>query len=294
MLACSQPEAHPTYVQSCRIQSCPKPPINFPSPTWPPQLIYDTVHSRVPAEELAGGRGGKGSKAAAAHSTEGFEVGSTIGRCLRNPTSILGHRASMHLINLSWPPPSQPTKQLKTDNFRQGVAELFPPGLFDDGRPGRGPMCVGWEATSGKFALCARMLGLLWDETDDRCVCVRGRGGEGCGEWWHSPRTRSTHACMPCHHSMPRWVVMWGSMQTEQGLVPGCQHPALFRTQGGGGQQLHANAGPVWHAVPRARLALPAPRRLHLHLQAREAGEKHACTCRSSALCTCMVVACAV
>ncbi len=52
----------------------------------------------------------------------------------------------------------------------QGVAALFPPCLFDDGRPGRGSMAVGWEATSGKFGVAARMLALLWEKTDDKYV----------------------------------------------------------------------------------------------------------------------------
>lgn len=29
-------------------------------------------------------------------------------------------------------------------------------------------MAVGWEAASGKFALCARMLEVMWQETEDR------------------------------------------------------------------------------------------------------------------------------
>ena len=32
------------------------------------------------------------------------------------------------------------------------------------------------------------------------------------------------------------------------------------------------DAGPVWHAVPRARLGLPAPRRLYQHREAQQAG----------------------
>ena len=50
------------------------------------------------------------------------------------------------------------------------MAALFPPLLFDDGRPGRGGMASGWELSSGKFAVAARMLHLLSTETDERCV----------------------------------------------------------------------------------------------------------------------------
>ncbi|GFH25830.1 uncharacterized protein HaLaN_23862, partial [Haematococcus lacustris] len=54
----------------------------------------------------------------------------------------------------------------------EGVAALFPPCLFDDGRPGRGGCAPGWETTSGKFAVATRMLALLWAETQDRIVIV--------------------------------------------------------------------------------------------------------------------------
>jgi len=56
--------------------------------------------------------------------------------------------------------------------FREVMAELFPPGLFDDGRVGRGGMAAGWEELSGKFALAARMLETLHAYTDDRIVIV--------------------------------------------------------------------------------------------------------------------------
>ena len=60
----------------------------------------------------------------------------------------------------------------------QGVGVLFPPGLFDNGRVGRGGMAAGWEAVGGKMAVLARMLHVLYTETTDRCgwlvfVCVR-------------------------------------------------------------------------------------------------------------------------
>ncbi|KXZ56498.1 hypothetical protein GPECTOR_1g446 [Gonium pectorale] len=52
------------------------------------------------------------------------------------------------------------------------VGSLFPPGLFDNGRVGRGGMAAGWENLSGKMAVLARMLALLYAETNDRIVLV--------------------------------------------------------------------------------------------------------------------------
>jgi DNA repair and recombination protein RAD54 and RAD54-like protein len=45
-------------------------------------------------------------------------------------------------------------------------------GLFDDGRAGRGGLPSGWEALSGKFAVIATMLSILWKQTDDKIVIV--------------------------------------------------------------------------------------------------------------------------
>jgi len=44
--------------------------------------------------------------------------------------------------------------------------------MFDDGRAGRGQMCMGWEMLSGKFAVCATLLNRLRAETNDRIVIV--------------------------------------------------------------------------------------------------------------------------
>eukprot|EP00887_Chlorella_sp_A99_P002466 scaffold10.g2466.t1 len=54
----------------------------------------------------------------------------------------------------------------------EGCDRFFPPGLFDDGRPGRGGMPLGWENLSGKFAVVARMLEILRACTRDRIVIV--------------------------------------------------------------------------------------------------------------------------
>ncbi|KAK3286246.1 DNA-dependent ATPase protein rad54 [Cymbomonas tetramitiformis] len=50
--------------------------------------------------------------------------------------------------------------------------ELFPPGLFDDGRRGRGAPGEGWELMGGKFAVLARMLAHLRAHTNDKIVVV--------------------------------------------------------------------------------------------------------------------------
>jgi hypothetical protein len=50
----------------------------------------------------------------------------------------------------------------------EGVGELFPPGLFDNGRPGRGEMALGWEGLSGKMGFVAQLLAVLRQTTDDK------------------------------------------------------------------------------------------------------------------------------
>ena len=54
----------------------------------------------------------------------------------------------------------------------QGCGQFFPPGLFDNGRAGRGALAADWELLSGKFALMARMLTALRTGTSDRIVIV--------------------------------------------------------------------------------------------------------------------------
>ena len=54
----------------------------------------------------------------------------------------------------------------------QGCAQFFLPGVFSDGRSGRAELLPGWEEMSGKFALVANMLAVLYAETDDRVVIV--------------------------------------------------------------------------------------------------------------------------
>ena len=55
----------------------------------------------------------------------------------------------------------------------QDCGRFFPPGLFDDGRPGRGRAAwpPGWPALSGKFAVLAAMLERL-RPTGERIVIV--------------------------------------------------------------------------------------------------------------------------
>ena len=54
----------------------------------------------------------------------------------------------------------------------QGCGQFFLPGVFDNGRAGRGSLAQGWEMLSGKFALMARMLAALRTGTSDRIVIV--------------------------------------------------------------------------------------------------------------------------
>jgi len=54
----------------------------------------------------------------------------------------------------------------------EGVGELFPPGLFDNGRPGRGEMALGWEQLSGRFGLVASLLHVLRTTSNDKCVLL--------------------------------------------------------------------------------------------------------------------------
>ena len=59
----------------------------------------------------------------------------------------------------------------QADGF-ENCDQHFPPGLFDDGRKGRGGMAPGWEYLSGKFAALADLLDNLRKPTDDRIVLI--------------------------------------------------------------------------------------------------------------------------
>lgn len=52
------------------------------------------------------------------------------------------------------------------------LTALFPPGLFDGGRPGRGGMALGWEALGSKLGLVTALLQVLRETTDDKVVIV--------------------------------------------------------------------------------------------------------------------------
>ncbi len=65
------------------------------------------------------------------------------------------------------------------------VESFFPPGLFDNGRAGRGGLAAGWEALGSKMGVVARMLELLHARTNDRWVArsVQLADSSGCLTW---------------------------------------------------------------------------------------------------------------
>ena len=65
-----------------------------------------------------------------------------------------------------------PTPLHKPHLCSQGCQQYFLPGMFDDGRSGRGAMGLDWEKLGGKFAVVAAMLAVLHAETNDRVVIV--------------------------------------------------------------------------------------------------------------------------
>lgn len=69
---------------------------------------------------------------------------------------------------LRWLPLHRPQADGTVAEGFEGVGELMPPGLFDNGRPGRGEMAIGWEELSGKLALVARLLAVLRQTCDDK------------------------------------------------------------------------------------------------------------------------------
>jgi len=54
----------------------------------------------------------------------------------------------------------------------QDCDKFFPPGVFDNGRAGRGSMAEGWEFLSGKMAALATLLENLRQYTNDRIVLI--------------------------------------------------------------------------------------------------------------------------
>lgn len=67
------------------------------------------------------------------------------------------------------------THNSKSSDGADGFANarnIFPPGIFESNRASRGQLPAGWENFSGKFAVVARMLALLREQTKDRVVIV--------------------------------------------------------------------------------------------------------------------------
>eukprot|EP00775_Hariotina_reticulata_P012633 gene12633-12762_t len=65
----------------------------------------------------------------------------------------------------------------------EGVGELFPPGLFDNGRPGRGDMALGWEELSGNTSITKRqkLVGQLNAPGSQIFVFLLSSKAGGCG-----------------------------------------------------------------------------------------------------------------
>jgi hypothetical protein len=127
--------------------------------------------------------------------------GKTVsGRCRQRGSfaccQLLGRRPS----DLTLPPPAAAPLQ--------HLARHFPPGLFDNGRPGRGGLAQGWELLSGKMAVTARMLQ----------VCVdSGVGGGGI---------RSGACCLA--GALPRARSARCGLQGWLGAaLQGCSRPSL-------------------------------------------------------------------
>ncbi|GAX75378.1 hypothetical protein CEUSTIGMA_g2822.t1 [Chlamydomonas eustigma] len=72
----------------------------------------------------------------------------------------------------AYPDKSAGESEKELDAGFKNVEELFPPGVFDCGRSGRGGMALGWELLSGKMAVLSRMLQALRTDTRDRIVVV--------------------------------------------------------------------------------------------------------------------------
>ena len=166
----------------------------------------------------------------------------------------------------------------------QGCAQFFLPGVFNDGRSGRVELLPGWEEMSGKFALVANMLAVLYAETDDRIVIV--------SNYTQVPiLCHSLHRCLlftvlfGCTyvHTSPRSVshcVWWrprhSGHRADRAII--CirrarRGPALCALL------LVADAGPVRATLQAARLSACTPGRQHWPEQAPE-------TCHGIQQCT--------
>lgn len=158
------------------------------------------------------------------------------------------------------------------DKGRQGgfadAAEFFEPGVLDDGRRGRGGMAIGWERLSGKLALLADMLRVLYDQTHDRIVIVsnytqtldliaqvRGGGGQGIG---HASSRHVSLRHVSLRHALPRYA----SLRHASPVAPFSACCAALQ-----GKRIPARAAGrvhLHHQAPKARQDLWRPKRCDL------------------------------
>lgn len=100
-------------------------------------------------------------------------------------------------------------------------------------------MAAGWELSSGKFAVAARMLHLLSTETDERCVCLLQQCLNVC--------VGVVCVCVFACASNSNGVTV---MQFSKHLLIRLFGPISHLPQDRDRVQLHSDLGPVCHTVP--------------------------------------------
>jgi hypothetical protein len=167
----------------------------------------------------------------------------------------------------------------------QNVEELFPPGVFDCGRYGRGGMALGWELLSGKMAVLSRMLQALRTDTRDRCWLTTSSHKLSSlqqlrdsyyqmysqGPWrftlshsWFTWWFKTFHSlCYKVLHE-----ILIGVMH-----IAGCDVSNTLSLQNSGCLQLHANPGPCVPAMPRTAIPFSQAGWLHQHHKEGEASQ---------------------
>jgi hypothetical protein len=170
--------------------------------------------------------------------------------------------------HLKKPRPAQSPDGTVAEGFGGApLSSLFPPGLFDGGRPGRGGMAAGWEALGSKMGLVVGLLGELRAATDDKVVIVSNYTqvgflglGDGWGDW------ECGLVCGGARVLLSSQLPSIRCMKT--GCIPSPTQPNPIQIK----PTQIKDAGSVWPAVPRAGLGLAAAGRVDQHRQEAEAG----------------------